>query len=45
MRKPAAELLEAARSTCGHSLPGSSYRLPASIRPVDCRFQNLEGSP
>jgi hypothetical protein len=44
-RKPEAELLEAARPTCAHSLPGTWYRLPAGIGPVDSRFQNEEGVP
>lgn len=43
-RMPAAELLEAARSTCAHSLPGTGYRLPTSIRPLDSRFLDVEGS-
>jgi hypothetical protein len=41
--KREAELLEAAWSSCGHSLPGSSYPGTTGICPVDCRFQNEEG--
>lgn len=42
---PAAELLEAVRQTCGHALPGTGYRLPASISSGDSLFQNMEGIP
>jgi hypothetical protein len=41
--KREAELLQAARPTCGHSLPGAWYSGAASICLVDSRFQNVEG--
>jgi hypothetical protein len=44
-RKPAAELLQAVRPTCGHARPGTGYRLPAIISSGDSCFQNAEGSP
>lgn len=41
--KREAELLQAARPTCGHSLPGGWYPGSTGICPVDSRFQNVEG--
>ena len=41
--KHEALLLQAARPTCLHSLPGSWYPGSAGIRSVDSRFQNVEG--
>lgn len=44
-RTPEAELLQAARPACAHSLVGRWYRIPSIAAGLDSRFPNVEGLP